>query len=222
MQRHLYKRVMGKSLTKFLATATLMVAGLGTAFADGTRDMYPANYSTLYPSSDAGYRAPMLSLGIGSEGNSTYSTVPFPTPGTVRVYAKEGEKIYVASSLFTSGRTSSKIVYYAPDGMTSGTFTKSGKIGLIENRTQELAGPQLNGVPSNGYQACVIEVGPGQEGVWEINFDAGITSSWSASTGGITVDDWSGLDGSNNPCVCAFDVSVLMLRVINLYLVVRI
>ncbi len=194
------------SLVKKLAVVAILFACSLRVFADGSRDMYPADYYTLHGITKTDitkYRAPIVAY----EKIDAISGCPFPTNATMKVYAKEGEKIYVASSLFsTKHNANSKITYKAPDGVTSGTFTRNGNIGLIANRKAELAGPKLpNGQPSNGYQSCVITVGAGQTGVWEIEFNGNANYNYD-DTKTATVDDW--VDGSS--CLMnAFDISVL-------------
>ncbi|MGD1320109.1 hypothetical protein ACI6QF_12295, partial [Chryseobacterium sp. 2R14A] len=70
-------------------------------FADGSKD--------LYPNGKAGYRAYLRS-------SLTPDTErwPFPTTGTHYVYAKEGERITLASSAQLGG--SAKIMMYSPSG----------------------------------------------------------------------------------------------------------
>jgi len=128
---------------------------------------------------------------------------PFPTNGTMKVYAKAGETIYVGSSAQGIGLGS--IVLYAPNAtkFTSGTSTT---IGLIANRAQEAAGPLPN---VGGYTAYTHTVTAAEEGIWQIDFisqNAGqpnaensvplpiaATAAWTQSTG---------------QYIAAFDVSV--------------
>jgi len=128
---------------------------------------------------------------------------PFPTNGTMKVYAKAGETIYVGSSAQGIGLGS--IVLYAPNTTryTSGT---SATVGLIANRAQEAAGPLPN---VGGYTAYTHTVAAAEEGIWQIDFisqNAGqpnaensvplplaATASWTQSTG---------------QYIAAFDVSV--------------
>lgn len=118
------------------------------AKAEGSREL----------SSNGGYRAYLLS---STNANQSY---PFPTPGTMKVYAKAGETINVGSS--AQGIFTGTINLRAPDGSTysSGNSTT---VGLIANRSQEVAGPLPN---TGGYIPYKVTVQNGQEGVWEVDF----------------------------------------------------
>lgn len=183
--------------------------------ADGSKDMYPADYFNRYAAagvnaSNAGsYRACLLSgIPTGSDPNLAS---PFPTNGTLKVYAKEGEHIYMASSAMVMKNTTTKesygrIVWRAPDG-TTGRVENVRRGGLIANRAEELAGPNINGSTA-GYDAYKLTVGAGQEGVWEIDF-IGTTTTMNFGTESPTrhrIDDWT--EDVNHPYINAFDVSV--------------
>ena len=183
--------------------------------ADGSKDMYPADYFERYAAagvttSNAGsYRACLMSgIPTGSDPNLAS---PFPTNGTLKVYAKEGEHIYMASSAMmvrnnTTKETYGKIVWRAPDG-TTGSVENIRRGGLIADRAEELAGPNING-SSSGYDAYKLTVGAGQEGVWEIDF-IGTTTSMNFSGESAyrhKIDGWT--EDPNRPYINAFDVSV--------------
>ncbi|HTB32545.1 MAG TPA: gliding motility-associated C-terminal domain-containing protein, partial [Bacteroidia bacterium] len=108
--------------------------------------------------SNGGYRAFLFS---SLEGNSSF---PFPTLGTMKVYVKAGEIINVGSS--AQGMGAGTINLRAPGGLTY-TSGNSATVGLISNRSQELAGPLPN---TGGYTPFTVTVQAGQEGVWEIDF----------------------------------------------------
>ena len=156
----------------FLALLCLSV----TASAEGSKDIYPSNYYTYYFGGDKRgevarcYRAMLVS--------GTASDRPFPTYGTMKVYAKAGEHIYLASSALNSasGTSTGSIVWRSPDGR-SGTISNNANGGYIANRTQELAGPQY-GTNTGGsrYKAYKITVTAATEGVWEIDFRSKATS----------------------------------------------
>ena len=118
------------------------------SFAEGSKEL----------SANGGYRAFLFS---STAGNSSF---PFPTLGTMKVYAKAGETIYVGSS--GQGIGAGKIDLLAPDGATY-TSDTSKTIGLIKNRQQELAGPLPN---PGGYKPFTVTVKTGQEGIWEVDF----------------------------------------------------
>jgi len=82
----------------------------------------------------------------------------------MKVYVKAGEIINAGSS--AQGIGAGTINLRAPGGAiyTSGN---SATVGLINNRSQELAGPLPN---AGGYTPFTVQVQSGQEGVWEIDF----------------------------------------------------
>ncbi len=181
--------------------------------ADGSRDMYPSDYYSRYgvTSGSAGdYRACLLS-GITSSGSDPDLAAPYPTMGTIKVYAKAGEHIYLASSAMTvrsvvTRRSYGRIDWRAPNGK-SGSVTDVRNGGLISNRAQELAGPNINGSTS-GYNAYKITVGADQEGVWEIDFiGASSTLNFTSETpNNHRIESWK--EDTNLPYINAFDVSV--------------
>ncbi|NJL01606.1 MAG: DUF11 domain-containing protein [Spirulinaceae cyanobacterium SM2_1_0] len=88
--------------------------------------------------------------------NDSAAGVPRRSP--IRVFAREGEELNLASS--AAGIGGGTINYRAPNG-TTGTC---GSDGLIPDRAAEIAGSGI------GYTPCIVPVGLGQEGVWEIEF----------------------------------------------------
>jgi gliding motility-associated-like protein len=124
------------------------------------------------------FALPIISLAEGSKelnangGNRAYlfsGTVgnlsfPFPTQGTMKVYAKAGESIYFGSS--AQGIGNGTMVIRSPDGKTY-TSGSSATVGLIANRSQELVGPLPN---AGGYTPYIQPVLAGQDGVWEVDF----------------------------------------------------
>lgn len=181
--------------------------------ADGSRDMYPSDYYSRYgvTSGSAGdYRACLLS-GITSSGSDPDLAAPYPTMGTIKVYAKAGEHIYLASSAMVvrstiTRRSYGRIDWRAPNGKT-GSVTDVRNGGLIANRAQELAGPNINGSTA-GYNAYKITVGADQEGVWEIDFIGATTTLnfTSESPNNHRIESWK--EDTNLPYINAFDVSV--------------
>ncbi len=130
------------SIFLFLLSATVNL------FAEGSKEI----------NSNGGYRVFLFS---SLAGNSSF---PFPTLGTMKVYVKAGEIINVGSS--AQGMGAGTINLRAPGGATY-TSGNSATIGLINNRSQELAGPLPN---AGGYTPYTVQVQPGQEGIWEIDF----------------------------------------------------
>lgn len=155
------------------------------SFADGSREL----------TTNGGYRAYLFS------STTSNSSFPFPTLGTMKVYVKAGETIYVGSS--AQGIRSGTINLRAPDGSKYSSGS-SAIIGLISNRSQEKAGPLPN---TGGYTPFTQTVQTGQEGVWEIDFvspDVGATQF--ANPVPIAADaNWIQPAGVY---IAAFDVSV--------------
>lgn len=217
----MFKSVFSMRYAAVLFAAFVSIFRCGLAFADGSRNMYPANYFQKYGISSDGthrYRAVLYS---GFSEN--ISSIPFPTYGTIKVYAKAGEHIYVASSaLLASGRKSGKIVWRSPDGR-SGEIVNADNGGHIANRAQELAGPQYgSNTGGNRYKAYKLDVTAASEGVWEIDFHGRIQSLQNNQYGFqdemiVDCSAWpeNGQDrvliwnvDRETPIVSAFDVSV--------------
>ena len=133
---------------RLFRTASVLIALMisSSALADGTRDWYPTNDGYT---GDYQYRACLISaFNSRLDVNTGYS---FPTPGTIKVYAKEGEYIYIASSEIrgNNGDNYGRFVWRAPNGDT-GVYPTSrpgadntDRVGYIRTREQELAGPNL-------------------------------------------------------------------------------
>ena len=155
------------------------------SFADGSKEL----------NANGGYRAYLLS------SNTPNLSFPFPTPGTMKVYVKAGETIYVGSSAQGVGKGTINLI--APDGSTytSGTSTT---IGLIANRAQEVAGPMPN---AGGYTPFKQTVQTGQDGVWEIEFiPPNINDNMSTvPTPILASGNWTQPQGEY---IAAFDVSI--------------
>lgn len=195
---------------------SFITLGYQTLWADGSRDMYPSDYYAKYgvtAGSAGDYRACLLS-GITSSGSDPDLAAPFPTYGTLKVYAKAGEHIYVASSAMVVSDSKTKETYgridwRAPNG-AKGSVTNVRKGGLIANRTQELAGPNING-STTGYDAYKLTVAADQEGVWEIDF-IGVTTTLGFATENPAkhkIETWEEEYGSTSlPYINAFDISV--------------
>ncbi|WP_429377316.1 gliding motility-associated C-terminal domain-containing protein [Mucilaginibacter sp. UYCu711] len=145
--------------------------------------------------SNGGARAFLLSSTVSN------SSFPFPTLGTMKVYVKVGETIYLGSS--AQGFGSGTMNLRAPDGTTY-TSGNSTTVGLIANISKESAGPLPN---AGGFTPYTRTVTAGQEGVWEIDFIA--PSQDNSSEGNPTTiganGNWAQPSGS---FIAAFDVSV--------------
>ncbi|MGZ3754072.1 MAG: T9SS type B sorting domain-containing protein [Mucilaginibacter sp.] len=142
---------------------------------------------------NGGYRAFLFS---SNSGNSSF---PFPTLGTMKVYVKAGETLNIGSS--AQGVGSGTINLRAPDGSTY-TSGSSTAIGLISNRTQEVAGPLPN---AGGYTPYAITVQTGQTGVWEIDF---VSPNINDANNPDPVPANATWTQTNGTYVCAFDITV--------------
>lgn len=167
-----------------LCALVLIVFSFTVVFAEGSKEL----------NANGGYRAYLLSSNTGND------SFPFPTWGTMKVYVKAGESIYVGSS--AQGDSLGTINLRAPDGSTY-TSGNSTSAGLIANYNQELAGPLPN---AGGYTPFIVKAGAGQEGVWEVDFIS--------QSGGVDLGNPDPV-ASNAPWiqpqgqyVTAFDVSV--------------
>lgn len=134
------RNLLQKSIYGFLAIV-FVFANLLRVHAEGSRD--------LFPKSAKGDRAYLLSS--TTEGNFN----PFATPGTVKVYVKAGETVYLGSSVIDKRWPSTtgvypKIIIRTPNGKKYELAGDAQTTGLIQNRTQELNGPNRSGV-TNGY-----------------------------------------------------------------------
>jgi len=156
-----------------------------TIFAEGSKEL----------SSNGGNRAFLLSSTISN------LSFPFPTLGTMKVYVKAGETIYVGSS--AQGMGSGTINLRAPDGSTY-TSGSSATVGLIANRSQELAGPQPN---AGGYAPYTRTASASQQGVWEIDFISPSNGIDQQSTPSPTVANSSWVQPVGQ-YIAAFDISV--------------
>ncbi|MBW4890293.1 gliding motility-associated C-terminal domain-containing protein [Mucilaginibacter sp. HMF5004] len=150
-------------------------------FAEGSKDL----------NANGGNRAYLYS------GTGASASFPFPNKGTLKVYAKVGESIYMGSS--AQGIGGGTMIIRSPDGKTYTSGT-SATVGLIANITQEFAGPLPN---TNGYTPFIQPVLAGQDGVWEIDFIPVNTS--------LTVTPIASAANWVQPasqCITAFDITV--------------
>jgi gliding motility-associated-like protein/uncharacterized repeat protein (TIGR01451 family) len=155
------------------------------SFADGSKEL----------SAYGGYRVFLVSSNIPN------LSFPFPTPGTMKVYAKAGETIYVGSSAQGVGKGTINLI--APDGSTYTSGTSS-TVGLIANRSQEVAGPTPN---TGGYTPYTQTVQAGQDGIWEVDFiPPNINDNMTTTPTPILASaNWTQPPGEY---IAAFDVSV--------------
>lgn len=163
----------------------LIIFSSRIALAEGSKEL----------NSNGGARAFLLS------SMASNASFPFPTLGTMKVYVRVGETIYLGSS--AQGFGSGTMNLRAPDGTTY-TSGNSTTIGLISNISQESAGPLPN---AGGFSPYTRTVTAGQEGVWEIDFIA--PSPDNSSEGNpVTIPANAGWTQPSGSFIAAFDVSV--------------
>ena len=181
--------VFSNGLMVMLCTAFFSLLTTQVLLAEGSKEI----------NSHGGYRAFLVSS-LTSSSVSALS-FPFPTQGTVKVYAKAGEVINVGSS--AQGFGFGTINLRAPDG---GTYTSGNGItaGLIANRAQEVAGPLPN---AGGYTPFTLTVTAAQEGVWEIDF-VSQTAGTPAGDNPVPVQAGAAWIQPPGAYIAAFDVSV--------------
>ncbi len=129
-------------------------------------------------------------------------------PQQLKVYANEGEFINVGSS--HTGINQGFIRVFRPDGSIAATFDNFGNnlgLAIIFDNVEESNGPI--GDANGGYDPGVVEVMPGEEGIWTVIFDF---PSYDEATfpNILNSDPWSRL--GNQPAtrtvVLAWDITV--------------
>ena len=156
--------------------------------ADGSRNLYPIGAQ--------GVRAQLRS------SNTPTVNWPFPNQGFHYVYAKVGERITLASSTQNVGGNA-RIRLYSP---ASALVVDNTTAGVIANRTEELAGPQLFGQTGGGrYTPIYYQVPTGGEGIYRVEFYARGTAD--PQTNVNANDNWA--QTANNAGILAWDVSVI-------------
>ena len=124
----------------------------------------------------------------------------------VKVYANVGESINLGSS--ANGLALANIRLTRPDGTVLNSPAPGGSgVGIITNRTQELAGPAPN---AGGYNPWTVIVPAGQAGVWVAEFtspDPTVTGNPPAMTAGF---NWTRAADQPNTvnAVAAWDATV--------------
>jgi gliding motility-associated-like protein len=132
-------------------------------------------------------------------------------PQQMKVFARTGEFINVGSSHV--GVQEGYINVYSPGGQLVATFDNTGAFtgkAIIHNSDQEMNGPTGGGlIQGPGYIPGVVQVQPGQEGVWTVVFDYPGYSN--AGFNNIMNDQsWTRLEDQPNSrrVVLAWDVTV--------------
>ncbi len=135
---------------------------------------------------------------------NTTNSFPFSNYGTIKVYVKAGETLYLGSS--AQGVSSGTINLRAPNGATY-TSGSSTTIGRINDKQEEGNGPDLSPFADpTKYTPFTLVVGASQEGVWEIDF---MSPDPSVEGSPAKINANAAWTQANNTCyISAFDVSV--------------
>lgn len=175
---------------------------LNNVWAEGSKD--------LYPNGATGGRAYLRASTTGS------AAFPFPTLGTHYVYAEVGEQIALATSAQAWGTNNStrnsnrqNIRLFGPNGqpITLTVGNNASTIGRIDNRTAELAGPQLpTQTGGNHYTPLYHTVT--QAGIYKVEFrgTADNTTGDNRMSYVAANANWSQANNSNY--LAAWDISV--------------
>lgn len=160
----IYQQIFAKSLLaivkpfhskrRAISIVALSICSLGyynqSAYAEGSREL-----------TASGGDRPFLEFSTATNAGILRKT-------TIKVFANVGETINLGSS--ANGIGVGVINYRPPSGATASCPAPDiTNIGRILNRSQEVAGPTPN---VGGYTPCTVTVGPGQGGVWEVDFVA--------------------------------------------------
>lgn len=130
-------------------------------------------------------------------GSAVLWGLPFKT--VMKVYAEEGETINLGSSAVGLG--SGIIRYRSPNDTQSGNC---GANGLIADSNAEAAGPRAVLGVGPGFDPCIVTVGAGEAGVWEIDF----VSPNPGSTAVVANQPLTGWTQPNSGQVVAWDITV--------------
>lgn len=143
-----------------------VLLGIGSARAEGSKDLYPVNAR--------GARASLALIPFGLyTGGALYEY-----PGLIKdnrgkhyVYAEAGEQIAIATDVQING--TERIFLYDPNGLQL-QLSISGQTGNIPNRAAELAGPRLPGQAEgeNRYLPIYYTVPPGGTGIYRVEFQS--------------------------------------------------
>jgi uncharacterized repeat protein (TIGR01451 family) len=141
----------GRGVFAVLLLLSLLVLPPADTRAEGSSNLTPPGVGSR----------PFLEYRTGGPSGTTNG---IPRQTLIYVYANEGETINLGSSAV--GRGQGRIIYTNPAGTRT---TCPFNVGLIANRDQERGGPLPNAT-GVGYTPCVVTVGPGQAGVWQVDF----------------------------------------------------
>lgn len=177
--------ILQRGIPLLLVGAAGLVSGLIYAqpvHAEGSKDLIK----------NGGYR-PYLEWNAASLSG-------IPRRSVVQVYAKEGETINLGSSVY-SAAGNQDIVAVDPNGTSTVLDVVATGTGHIDTLSKE-----QNGLGLGGYTPHQIVVGPGQEGIWNIEFH-NPDNPTSSPTPARTTDPFP-VDENQGEAVAAWDVTV--------------
>ena len=158
-----------KIITQKMAFTVFLLFLAIQIFAEGSINFYPKDGAT-------GKRAFLQSR---ARTGTIEKYDLFPTQGTMKVYVKVGETLYLGSS--SQGYYNGQIKVRKPSGATASS-TLNLVTGRIANRTEETYGPDntinpISGtnVGTAGYTPYTLTVD--EEGIWEVDFIAAGTGT---------------------------------------------
>jgi len=157
-----------------------------SVFAEGSKEL----------NEYGGSRAHLLST------NNLTASNPFPTAGTMKVYAIKGEKLYLGSS--AQGIKGGQIIVRSPAGNAYASSTLLSTTGQIKNRTQEKNGPLLSGGSVNFYIPFIVNIT--ETGVYEIDFISPVFTALQDPADISADGNWT--QRNDTQFIAAFDVSV--------------
>jgi len=211
-----YRRVLRISAF-MLSLVACLALWAGSAHAEGSVTFYPTD-KTCGPNTSTPPGQCRADIEWRSGSKTADQTVERRT--LLKVYAKAGETILVASS--AKGIGSGNILVYADSAVTGAIgnesfgsttldcSTQSGK-GYIANRTQEQAGPNGgSGNVTTGYDACTYLVPTGGTGIYDVVMygpDGAGGNSDAGPTGNIG-QDANNFGTGQHSSIAAWDVTV--------------
>ncbi|HBB32139.1 MAG TPA: hypothetical protein DDZ80_19920 [Cyanobacteria bacterium UBA8803] len=145
---------------------------------------------------------PFLDYRIGNINNDRFGTGGIPRRTTIKVYARAGETIDLASSAHGQGQGT---IRYTPPNSNLPTscpppIANNNFAGVIPNRSAEVAGSRI------GYNPCQVTVGADQEGIWDIEFVSPNSSSITDPAPTPVGSNW--VQPNNVGYISAWDITV--------------
>ncbi len=181
--------LLSKRYFLWLTVIFLMLTGLLSAtpaLGSGSR--------TMHPDLGPGHRAwlEFITAGGGS------ATAGIARRSIIQVYANAGETLYLGSSAVGIG--AGVINFRDPNGVAN----TCGATGLINNRAEELLGP--NTLTAGGYTPCTINVAT--TGIWEVDFVSPNPTGGGGNNPPIILADANWVQPATTHSTAAWDVTV--------------